>query len=285
MSEIGGLYDFLYVPFLLPKETVKTLIPPGSTLLPIPIEIFKTFATDPSQHVNQLFKSHHLVAFQLGYQKGTGPLLMPFGMNFSEAKLEVPFVSHPILNKTAAENGESESSEPFLLKQTVIFSMGFMSISANLIAGLKAASAQFPPKGSDAPFKVPADSADSIQYTAEGFLQAFFQPASDGGVAEKETNVELLDALTTLFHSQWFGHRTGKAINRFEYARLSPELEPTAIGKEAEITPRKYLVESGSFNLAKFRGDKGEQSEEIEIPTGTRAWRVRARYRSFVRNL
>ncbi|KAE8220530.1 hypothetical protein CF319_g5959 [Tilletia indica] len=276
MSAIGGVYDFLFVPFLLPAQTVQSLLPEGSNLLPIPSSILSALSLEDNNNGEQT----HLVALELGYQKNTGPLLLPFGLNFSEAKLEIPFVSHP-----------RDESTPYLLKQTILFSNTLLANSSNMVAGLKSHKATFLPKGVDTPRNVPADSSEPIQYSVQDFLESTFEPASSttGGPPEPEFDLETLRALTTLFHSDWFGHKSGGTITRFEFARLSTELPHTAVGKkDAEIGPRRYVAsEPIRVRLNAFRhGPSAESSSDtIEVPKGTKAWRVRAQFRSWVRSV
>ncbi|CAD6884287.1 unnamed protein product [Tilletia laevis] len=281
MSAIGGVYDFLYVPFLLPARTVQSLLPENSRLLPVPSSILSALSLEGKTDHDDA-EPRHLVALQLGYQKGTGPLLMPFGLNFSEAKLEIPFVSHPHAQERS-----------FLLKQTIIFSSSLLSISSNLVAGLKSHTASFTPKGVDAPRNVSQDSAEAIQYNVANFLESSFEPSpSKGGSPEPESNLDTLRALTTIFHSDWFGHKTGKTINRFEYARLSTALPTTAITNRdaAEIGPRQYVASVPlRLWLDAFRHGPAAATAEggdlVQVPAGTKVWRVRAQYRSFVRSL
>ncbi|KAL9932164.1 hypothetical protein V8E36_008936 [Tilletia maclaganii] len=278
MSAIGGTYDFLYVPFLLPTSVVTTLLPNGSRPLSVPANVLSILA-DPKQTTTE---PQHLVALELGYQKGTGPLVLPFGMDFHETKLEIPYVSHPALPPT--------SETPFLLKQTIVFSNALLSFSSGLLAGLKSAQTTFTPKGSTSPRDIPADSADPILYGAQNYLNTTFSPvsASPGAAVEKEADQATLETLTALLHAEWFGVRTGKTIQRFEYARLASTLPQTAINKTAEITPRKYVSELGTIQLGGFQGQvvvPGKEGTTIEVPKGTKAWRIRARYRSFSRKL
>ncbi|KAK0523242.1 hypothetical protein OC834_005976 [Tilletia horrida] len=304
MSAIGGLYDFFYVPLLLPTATVEALLPDGARLLPIPHSILTSLVGPQDATSSSSSTNTHLVALQLGYQRGTGPLLLPFGMNFSEAKLEVPYVSHPYLTLPSTE---PEASPAFLLKQTILFSSAMLSAPSNLIAGLKSHNVAFTPAKRSVPFDVPADSADQVTYGAEGFLDAVLSPVVEGAGPALEENKATLEALTTLLHAEWFGHRTGRTVTRFEYARLSPSLPPAAtssskaIKRDAEIAPRRYTLDAGKLHLGAFLpSQKVGKSEEgggggggggaagrqvIEIPKGTKAWRVRAQYRSFARSV
>lgn len=103
---ICGTYDVLLVPLALPREEVLDL------LRAAPLSGLQLQPPPPSSHESSGADTHP-VLLQLGYQLATGPgpswLPKP---SFSEAKLEVPFVSHPA-------SPPSSSSGPFSYKHTM----------------------------------------------------------------------------------------------------------------------------------------------------------------------
>jgi hypothetical protein len=93
---LNGTYDVLTVPLLLPKAAVQALLPPSlrdltpSVLLPIPTSVLSACHLPSHEGTSE---EKHLIVLQLGTQKGAGPSII--GMNFQEAKLEIPYVRHP----------------------------------------------------------------------------------------------------------------------------------------------------------------------------------------------
>lgn len=104
---ISGTYDVLLVPLALPRDEVLDL------LRAAPINGLQLQPPPSSSHGDSGADDTHPVLLQLGYQLATGPgpgwLPKP---SFSEAKLEVPFVSHPA-------SPPSSSSGPFSYKHTM----------------------------------------------------------------------------------------------------------------------------------------------------------------------
>lgn len=100
---INGTYDVLLVPLYLPRSEVQDLLK-ASKLELAQLPSSAKIADDDT----------HPVLLQLGYQHATapGPSWLP-KPSFSEAKLEIPFVKHPL----AAPS--SSSSGPFSYKHTM----------------------------------------------------------------------------------------------------------------------------------------------------------------------
>ncbi|PWN23875.1 hypothetical protein BCV69DRAFT_296184 [Microstroma glucosiphilum] len=233
---LNGTYDVLTVPLLLPKTVVQSLLPPSlrdltpSVLLPIPTSVLSACHFPPNEGSSE---EKHLVVLQFGSQKGAGPSII--GMNFQEAKLEIPYVRHPKCK---------DEQRDFQFKQKCIFSNRIVSTSASHLTGLNSSLTSFTPPQS--PWE-DADGAEVITYSADGFFDVTAKLMTEGKEAMQAEGAKTLKELSEAW---WYGDRTGTVITRFDFDE--PSIGPTAYN----VTVR--------LNLTAFPSDAKDTTGEME---------------------
>lgn len=251
---ITGTYDDLVLPILLPKAVVRSLLPanlfPGETdpLLPVPSSTLEAWRLPVDED-----GSSHPIILELGYQSGTGPGPWLLGMNFNEAKFEIPFVRHPSVD----ENDET----PFVFKHTTLLSSRFLSLASTYMAGLRTSSATFSPERTPTNYD---PSASSITYTVDNTLSAEFTLQSDSSSAQFEQG---WNQVRKIIEGPWFGERTGETVTAFTFDVEKALVQPTPYTFELRL----------NMNAVKQAGESAE--EEWTTAQGV-AWRIKARFSS-----
>lgn len=122
MNTIAGTYDVFLIAALLPKAQVRALLPDSTfgagsdPLLPVPDAYLRALIPGNEGVDDERSKGHHLVLLQMGYQMktGPGPSWMP-KLSFSECKLEVPFIKHPLATSSPTTSGTGMGFDELLV--------------------------------------------------------------------------------------------------------------------------------------------------------------------------
>lgn len=190
-----GHYDLLFVPVAVPETLVRALLPAewGSAddafLSPAELEQGGAGAIPDAGN------GKRWICIEAGKQVDTGVNYVPLGKStFFEAKVEVPFLRHPLAKFTV----------PFTFKTVMLFSSRLMSFSSNHLTGLRSHHA------------VCIRTNDS--YEAMDWMEIKPAAASDAVVPEGQRWTE--DLARKVLEGWWVGEHTGSSASKVRALRL-----------------------------------------------------------------
>ncbi|BGP52877.1 hypothetical protein JCM8202_003959 [Rhodotorula sphaerocarpa] len=192
-----GHYDLLFVPVAVPETLVRALLSAewGSAddafLSPDELEQGGAGAIPDAGN------GKRWICLEAGKQVDTGVNYVPLGKStFFEAKVEVPFLRHPL----------AKSTVPFTFKTVMLFSSRLMSFSSNHLTGLRSHHA------------VCIRTNDS--YEAMDWMEIKPAAASDAIVPEGQRWTE--DLARKVLEGWWVGEHTGSSASKFTATTVEP---------------------------------------------------------------
>ncbi|POY71356.1 hypothetical protein BMF94_5668 [Rhodotorula taiwanensis] len=237
-----GYYDLVFVPVAVPELLVRAMLPAewGNA-----DDAF--LSADELQQATQVHlpdpgQGKRWVCVEAGKQVDTGVNYVPMGKSsFFEAKVEIPFLRHPLVKSTV----------PFTFKTVMLFSSRLMSFSSNHLTGLRS-------------HHVVCIRTDN-SYEAMDWIEI----KNEGEVVVPEGQRWTEDLARRVLEGWWVGEHTGQSATKFiatsvEDAKprsqlrvrlnlpaltsLTPERIKELAGTQAEIEENGW----GAFDAAGF---------------------------------
>ncbi|GAA6015183.1 hypothetical protein JCM11491_000496 [Sporobolomyces phaffii] len=194
---ITGRYDVTCVPIAIPAALVTMLLPAlwgdGAPIFLSQAELRRAGldgVPDPGD-------GNRWAVVQVGQQISTGVGFGPGRKTFYEAKLEVPFLRHPLAAR-------ADPPTPFTYKHTLLFSSHLMALSSQHISGLTSSKVGF--------------RVDPATYQAEGYFSVKDHPDDDASGPGSRSNrgpAWSPETIKTAFEGWFVGENTGPGATRF----------------------------------------------------------------------